>query len=206
MIVLQGAILALLIIAVGAVGFYSIARMGESGRALYAEAVEGLGTAAAMGEDFATLHSVLRDMCIDTDPAANRWQKKLMDEGRASLRENMKALLDSAKTNPDKEPIAEEAARRMEAYFGAADAVMNLAMANRNAEAIQNLRSAAVLVSSAFRGDLAKLKGFMRDRVEDRMDKSEAALATSSKALALCLAAAVALAATATALLAAARR
>jgi hypothetical protein len=205
-VVLQGAILALLIFAVGAVGFVSITLMGEADRVLYHEGVESLGAAASMGEDFATLRSVLRDMCIDTDPAANRAQKEQMGKGRASLRDSMKVLQDSARTSPDKRTMVEEVARAMEAYFKVTDVAMDLAMANRNAEAVQWLRGAAVPASSAFREDLAELKAFMHDYAEHQMKKNVATSANSRIALALCLVAAIALAAVTTAALAAARR
>jgi CHASE3 domain sensor protein len=148
----------------------------------------------------------MRDMCIDTDPAANRAQKEQMDKGRASLRDNMKALQESSWGNPEKKAMVDEVARSMEAYFRVAYEAMDLAMANRNAEAVRWLRTGAVPASTAFRNDLADLKEFMRDRAEDQMGKNEAASRASMMALALCLAVAVALGLATSALLAAAKR
>jgi hypothetical protein len=206
LIIVQGAVLTLFTIVVGAVGIYSVQRMGDAGGILYAEAVEGLGRAATMGEGFATLRSVLRDLCIDTDQAANRAQKEMIDTGRVILRENMRHLQDSAKNNPDKRAMVEEVARAMEAYFRASDEVMDLAMANRSAEAVRWLRTGAVPASYTFRDDLARLNEFMYDIAEARMEKNEAASRTFKLTLAVCLAAAVALGLATTALLAAAKR
>jgi hypothetical protein len=53
-------------VAMGAMGLYSTALMGDAGKILYAEGVEALRATATMGRAFATMRSVLRDMCIDT--------------------------------------------------------------------------------------------------------------------------------------------
>jgi methyl-accepting chemotaxis protein len=193
-LLVECAILAVFTVVVGVIGFVSIMRMGDADRLLYAEGVESLGAAATMGEDFATLRSVLRDMCIDTDAAANQKQKEQMEAGRTNLRTSMRLLQDSAKANPEKRAMVEEVARAMEAYFGAADAVMNLAMANRNAEAIQNLRTDAVPASSAFRDDLTKLKSFMHDYAEDQKEKNEATSSSSRLTMAVCLVVSIVLA------------
>jgi CHASE3 domain sensor protein len=178
--------------------------MGESAQALYAEGVQGL-EAAAMGEVFAAQRATLRDMCTDTDPGVNQAQKEQMDAGRAILLRSAKQLQESSRGHPEKKAMVDEVAKAMEAYFNVADEAVRLAMANRNAEAVQWLRTVAAPANNGFRQGLTRLKVFMRDRAEDQMEKNEAASRASMMALALCLAVAVALGLATSALLAAAK-
>jgi methyl-accepting chemotaxis protein len=193
-LMIECAVLTLFTVVVGIIGFYSITRMEAADRVLYAEGVESLGAASSMGENFATLRSILRDMCIDTDPATNLAQRDQMEKGRQGLRDSMKVLQESAKHNPDKRAMVEEVARAMEDYFKASEAVMALAMANKNAEAIANLRGAAVPASTTFRSDLTKLKDFMHEYAEHQKNSNEATSANSRMTMMICLVVSIVLA------------
>jgi hypothetical protein len=199
--VVLGAALTLLMAAVGAVGLRSLGRMGAAAGALRAE-VEGLGAAAAAGEEFAAIGSALRDMCIDMDLADNLRQEKAVGAGVARLRGSVKRLQGQSGGDPEKRAAAERAARAAEAYFGAAEEVVDLAMANKNAEAARRLRDAAGPAAAEFGAGLAELGKLVRDRAEARAGESGAA----PRAFRLALAAAVALGLAASALLSVARR
>jgi CHASE3 domain sensor protein len=208
MIVLQGAILTLLIFAVGAVGLYSITRMAGADKTLYTEGVEILGRVGTMGEAAASMRSTMRDLLLATDQAVNQRFKKNYDGDKDRLHLTIRELADLSKGDPDVKAVVDEVSSTMDKYFVFADDVARLAMENKNTESYTYMKTTALPANNAFREALAKMRAVVHDTAEGRMRQNEKTAKTSAITLALCLAAAAALAAaaTATAALAAARR
>jgi len=186
-LIVECVILLVFTLVVGIIGFVSIGRMSTADSVLYLEGVESLSEASTLGEEFATRRAALRDLCIETDPAGKNKYLGALDASKKTLQDGIDQLAKASKGNPQKEERVKLTKLAMEDYFKATEAVTELAMAGRNADAIQNMRTAAVPASTKFTQELQLLKEFMHNTAEKQMNNNKSTAKTANTTMAICV-------------------
>jgi len=191
MLFIECMILTAFTIAVGIIGYVSINHMSDADTVLYIEGVESLHVAGNMGQEFAIRRSSLRDLCIETEPAANQKYKDSIDASKAKLDKSMEELLSYSKNNPQNMLHANEVSNSMNEYFKASEIIIDLAMANRNAEAIQYMKTTAVPASEKFKDALGKLETYMLEAANAQMEKNKKTTKDADTTMIICVTAAI---------------
>ena len=164
------AITALLTAIVSIVGITSISKMGKADVVLYNDSVIALGDAGIMGEAFSTVRSALRDMIMDTEADKIRGFQKTFNDQRDILLKNEKILEVFSKGDKQKEAIVSRVSSAMKSYFDNADPVMSLAVANRNTEALQQMRGDILgRARDDFGKSLDELRDIMKETADEQM-------------------------------------
>jgi methyl-accepting chemotaxis protein len=178
------ALLSLLTLATAAAGFWVHRGWADGDRAIYQD---GAAAAAAgnLGRTFQSMRSSMRDLIIETDPVENAKYKGDLDAGRARLLQMLGMLHDSAKGRPYTEKLANDVDDCMKEYFVVVDRMTDLAMRNRNAEAMQYLRNDAVPASRAFAAALTALMDAKNAQAELTFNENRRAADTGDALLAV---------------------
>jgi uncharacterized protein YoxC len=187
-------ILSAFTVVISIIGLVSMKSMAVADATLYHEGVESLYSAGVMGQRFAMRRSALRDLCIETDAAANKAAKDSVDSLKAELTNVVTELAAASKNNPQKLALVNAVQKSMGDYFEVSEVVVDLAMANKNAEAIAALKTTAVPTSAKFRSDLEDMTKYMRDTSSSLMAQNEKTANRSTMIMIICAAASILLA------------
>jgi len=185
-LLVECAVLALFTVAVSVIGYSSISRMGHADAVLYEEGVENLGEAATLAEEFATIRSNVRDLCLSTEQADKLKYKDAFDSTRERLNQVIRQMEVAVKDIPQEKAMLESVKSSMEEYFKVSENIAAQVMAGRNSDAIQYMRTAAVPVNNKFREDLNKMKDFMRQTAQSRLAENRATEKTSELTMLIC--------------------
>jgi methyl-accepting chemotaxis protein len=137
------------------------------------------------------MRSSMRDLIIETDPVENTRYKSDLDSGRETLLKIIASMHASAKGVPEKEKLANEVDARMKAYFEVADKMTNLAMQNRNSEALHLLRNDAVPASQAFAESLTVMVDAKNAQAEAQFKENDSTAMQGNVLMIVCCAVAV---------------
>jgi len=183
----------LLTLVLGFEGIRYVRNLRDDTREVYSEGVVALGAAADLGETFNAMRAALRDVVMENDSASVAQYKSLIDNQEASLRGNIQDLWPIAKGDAAKEGLVRDIESRMNAYFRVVDTVEGYALANKDTEALQYMRShAAVQANRDFADILATTKGVMKGEAGKAMDAAESTVTSSiTLMIVLCLVVAV---------------
>jgi methyl-accepting chemotaxis protein len=181
-----GAAIAMTVL-VGAIGFWALTKLGHGSEELYKEGVKPVTTAGNLGRTFQSMRSSMRDLIIENTTEGNLKYKAELDSGRAKLVELVGNLAASAKGHPEKEKLVNEVDSRMKAYFAVADKMTDLAMVNRNDEAMRFLRNEAVPASGAFAESLTTLMNAKNDQADLQFKVNEATISQANTIMIICI-------------------
>jgi len=183
------ALVILLTLVLGVEGIRDIRNLRDATREVHTEGVVALGCAADLGETFNAMRAAVRDTVMETDAASIAQYKSLIDNQEASLRGNIQDLWPIAKGHAGKEGLVRDIESKMNAYFKVADTIVGYALANKDTEAIQYMRSStAVQANKDFADILATTKGVMKGEAGKAMDTAESTVTKSNTLMiVLCL-------------------
>jgi methyl-accepting chemotaxis protein len=171
---------------VAGVGIWALHEMGLGSEALHKEGVIPVTSAGNLGRTFQSMRSSMRDLIIETDAAGNAKYKAELDAGRARLSQIMGSLHDSARGNADKEKLANEVDTCMKGYLAAVDKMTELAMVNRNAEAMHVLRNDAVPPSNAMAASVTKLMDAKNEQAEQQYNANNSTRTQGNALMIIC--------------------
>jgi methyl-accepting chemotaxis protein len=175
------AVTIVLTLLLGFEGIRDIRSLNGCIKEVHTDGVVALGCAADLGETFNAMRATLRDAVMETDQSSIAQHKTATDAQRASLTETVGKLWPIAKGYAEKEALVRDIEDKMNAYFKIADAIIGHALANRDAEALQVLRSpAGVQANKDFAEILATTKGVMKSVAGGAIDRSESTVTKSS--------------------------
>jgi len=154
------------------------------------EGTLALSCAADLGEDFNAMRATLRDVVMESDQNSIAQYKAGFDKLRANLVQTIGTLRPIAKGHAGKEALVNDIEAKMNAYFNIADSVLGYALTNRDAEAMQVLRSpAGVQANKDFAEILDTTKNVMKGAAKEAMETSEKTIAyTNILLISLCIA------------------
>jgi hypothetical protein len=154
-------------------GAWAFRRTGGGDGAPCVQEVHAVATAGNLGMTFQRMRSSMRDLIIETDPAEIIKYKTDLDAGRATLLTIMDTMHDSARSDAWKEKLTDDVDTRMKTYFLVADGMTELAMQNRNSEALRLLRADAVPAGRAFAASLTALMDAVGAQAQERAKANE---------------------------------
>jgi len=190
-LLVECALLTLFTVAVSVIGYSSISKMGHADTVLYEEGVRNLGEAATLAEEFATIRSNVRDLCLSTDQADKLKYKDALESTQERLNQLIQLMQVAVKDIPQEKAMLELVKSSMEEYFKVTEEIATHVMAGRNSDAVQYMRTAAVPVNSKFREELNKMKNFMQQAAQLRLTENEATERNSKLTMLICLGAAI---------------
>jgi len=162
-------------------GIRDIRNLRDATREVHTEGVVALGCAADLGETFNAMRAAVRDTVMETDSASIAQYKSLIDSQEASLRGNIQDLWPIAKGHAGKEGLVKDIENKMNAYFKVADTIVGYALANKDTEALQYMRSStAVQANKDFADILATTKNVMKGEAGKAMDAAERTVTKSN--------------------------
>ncbi|MDR2560232.1 MAG: methyl-accepting chemotaxis protein [Holophagales bacterium] len=145
---------------------------------LYYQGTRGLYDAGELGESFQFIRAVLRDLVLSTDSDANKRysetydaHKKELDTYIVALKKIVDGNLEKIKVKPDPNRVRlmNDVTEKMEAFFKEADIVRDIALDNRQQEAMRVLYNQAAPANKAFQDALATLKEDMAKLANDQL-------------------------------------
>jgi len=182
----------LLTLLLGFEGIRDIRKLNGCIEDVHTEGTLALGCAADLGETFNAMRATLRDVLMESDQNSIAQYKATFDKQRSSLTDTIVTLRPLARGHEGKEALVRDIESKMDAYFKIADTIVEHAVANRDAEAMQVLRSSAgVQANKDFAEILAATKGIMKGAAEEAMATSEKTV-TKSNTLMIILCAVIA--------------
>jgi len=190
-LLVECAVLTLFTVVVSVIGYSSISRMGRADAILYEEGVENFGEVATLAEEFATIRSNVRDLCLSTEQADKQKYKDAFDGTRERLNQLTRQMQVAVKDIPEEKAMLELVKSSMEEYFSVAENIAAQVMAGRNSDAVQYMRTAAVPVNNKFREELNKMKDFMHQAAQFRLTENKATERNSKVTMLICLGAAI---------------
>jgi len=191
--IVQCVVLTIFTVIAVAAGMWALTAMGEGDRVLYEEGVKGLDSASELGEGLAVMRMNIRDLILETTTEGNQRCSGIHDQWVDTLRKEMAIIQRLSQGHSDREKLAADAETKMEAYFREVDQVRNLAVANKNAEAMKYLKTTAVPASGAFGDALGQLKDVTRQVTSDQMVTNDKLTNTGITLMVLCAIVSIAL-------------
>jgi hypothetical protein len=165
-----------LALTMGAVGVYSLRRMGAAEGLLYRVGVEALGAATGAEAEYALVPAHVRDMIAETD--AGRAGALLADLGRAreSTMAHLAALGPLVGGDAEREKALGEVTESINRHWAMLDEASGLIAAGRRAEALAYVRGTADPRFRATRDLMAGLRESMRGDADSRSRANRAAM------------------------------
>jgi methyl-accepting chemotaxis protein len=183
----------LLTAAVAAVGIYALRGLIGGDHTLWAEGVTALSGAGELGESFQNMRSNIIYMVLESDPAE-------MAKYKAAIAGNHKALDDAVaqiRTVSDgheaKTALIDNIVAKMQAYFKAAERIIDLASENHQAEAMRYMKTEAVPASRALTEALVEVKGIMRGVASGQLEANNRTANAGNTLMIVCTLAAAAI-------------
>jgi methyl-accepting chemotaxis protein len=176
----------LLTLVVSVVGMLSMRSLINGDHGLFAEGVTALGGAGDLGETFQNMRSNILYLALETDQAEMAKYKAALDANHIALENAIKQIRTVSDGHPAKTALMDDIVAKMQAYFKAADVIIDLAMANRSDEALRYMRTQAAPASRAFADALASTKDIMKGAANEQMVANDKTASRGNMLMIIC--------------------
>jgi len=170
----------------GAVGIFSLNKVGTADKRLYALGVESMGAIAKVRQSFTWAPSNVRDIILETDP--NKLNGFLTAFGRTKTKtaESLGTLASFASGDDESEKLYKDVMVNFSLYWDLVDKVVERAIVNRNAEAIQFMRDSTYPQFLATDRVLNALQDKMRADADRQLRSNRQTITYASVVMAVC--------------------
>jgi methyl-accepting chemotaxis protein len=167
------AVAAAMTLAVTVTGTTSMRSMVAGDHTLWDEGVTALSGAGELGESFQNMRSNILYLALESDPAEMAKYKANIDGNHRALDAAIAQIRTVSDGHPAKTALVDNIVDKMNAYFKAADRIIELAMENRQTEALRYMKQDAAPASKALNDALVEVKGIMKGAASAQMQQND---------------------------------
>jgi methyl-accepting chemotaxis protein len=165
-------ITAALVLVVSIVGFVSLGNMEKGDNLLYGTGLTSIEIVGSMREDFTMIRAILRDMVIESNPENNQKNKAANDKVRASMLAEAEDLKKTLAAYSKAVEVINKLETTTGQFYSAVDEVERLAIANRDQEAMQHIRTVALPFNVACKEMLDQLKTLAEEVSKEQVERN----------------------------------